>query len=193
LGPYEGQIEFFEISESGLSTTNPSVADSHVQDGLCKESIIVPLHTLAYVCEKYVSNQTIHFLKIDVEGAELSVLQGADFKRYRPWILIIESTKPKTQIFTHSAWEPIVLAASYSFVYGDGLNRFYLANEYVHLQEYFQFPPNVFDNFVRFLDMNTINISLKALLKDRVIKRLNYLSPKRIVLFFERVGLWLSS
>jgi hypothetical protein len=53
-----------------------------------------------------------------------------------------------SQVESYASWEPILLNAGYQFVYADGLNRFYLANERAGLQEAFKYPPNVFDGFL---------------------------------------------
>lgn len=39
-----------------------------------------------------VKERTIDFMKIDVEGGELGVLQDADWRKYRPRLLIVEPT-----------------------------------------------------------------------------------------------------
>jgi hypothetical protein len=89
----------------------------------------------------------IHFLKVDVEGLEASVLRGADFAQYRPWIVVVESTQPNSPVEVYSEWESILLEKRYAFVYGDGLNRFYLADEHCELGPTFRYPPNPFDRF----------------------------------------------
>lgn len=90
----------------------------------------IEIVTLKSVCEKYVKEyQNICFLKIDVEGAEKSVLEGCDFNRYRPWIIVIESTEPMTDIPNFMEWESILLSAGYHFVQMTGVNRYYVANE----------------------------------------------------------------
>jgi FkbM family methyltransferase len=100
--------------------------------------------TLKQVCEKYISeNQDIHFLKIDVEGFEKEVLLGADFSKYRPWIIMLEATKPMTMIPTHSEWEYILEEHQYEFVKQYDINRFYIAKEKSFLAE-------------RFLDMDIL-------------------------------------
>ena len=48
----------------------------------------------------------------------------------------------------HLQWESLLLEVDYIFVYADGLNRFYLAREHEDLAGKFQYPPNVFDDFV---------------------------------------------
>lgn len=40
--------------------------------------------------------QTMHYLSIDVEGEDLSIMQAIDFDRYRPWIL---SCEPSPHIY----------------------------------------------------------------------------------------------
>ena len=93
-------------------------------------------------------NGPIHFLKIDVEGAEGKVLQGLDLSRWRPWIIVIEATKPGSKEADFLSWEPLLTSQEYEMVYFDGLNRFYVANEISPLKKSFKTPPNVFDNFV---------------------------------------------
>jgi hypothetical protein len=57
------------------------------------------------------------------------VLASVDLRRWRPWVLVIESTAPNTSRPTHSEWEHSVLAAGYTFCLFDGLSRFYVAEE----------------------------------------------------------------
>ena len=91
----------------------------------------------------------MHFLKIDVEGAEAAVLQGADFSRWRPWIVLLEAVFPNSIKPTHEAWEPGLLAAGYKFVYFDRLNQFYVAEEkHSELQDAFTVPPSIVDDYV---------------------------------------------
>jgi len=99
--------------------------------------------TLARICEDY-ARTPIHFLKIDVEGHERGVLEGMDFSRFRPWIMIIEAVKPNTHVPTYDEWEDIVLAAGYRFVLADAINRYYLAEEHSDLASNFTI---VADNF----------------------------------------------
>ena len=47
----------------------------------------------------------------------------------------------------HPSREPLLTSREYSFVYADGLNRFYIANERANLRTAFAYPPNVFDGF----------------------------------------------
>jgi hypothetical protein len=106
----------------------------------------VPVTTLAHVCDRHV-RQTIDFLKIDVEGYEREVLEGADWSRFRPRIVVIEATRPSTSVPAHEEWEPILLAADYLFAFFDGLNRYYVRAEDKHLIPTLGVPANVFDQY----------------------------------------------
>ncbi len=134
---------------SGLSTLDPALAAANRRAGLAAGDMEVEATTLAAICREHVTGD-VHFLKIDVEGAEKAVLEGADFTACRPWIVLVEATQPNSPEPSHAAWEPILTDADYQFVWFDGLNRFYVAGErHTALARYFQTPPNVFDRFVR--------------------------------------------
>jgi hypothetical protein len=100
------------------------------------------------VCEEQVGDRTIDFLKVDVEGYERSVLEGADFAQFRPRIIVIEATEPGTQVPSHESWEHLVLDAAYRFVLFDGINRFYLREEDRALAPRLTSPANCLDDFV---------------------------------------------
>jgi len=87
----------------------------------------------------------IHFLKVDVEGAEETVLRSIDLSVWRPWILVVEATEPLSTSTTHQAWDSLVTGSGYSFCLFDGLNRFYVADERPELVLAMSYPAGVFD------------------------------------------------
>jgi FkbM family methyltransferase len=142
-----GVFTFYEIPESGLSTVRREVAETHQQKlGLSIRENLVTAVTLDSVLE-LASNNTIHWLKIDVEGYEREVLAGWHNSLRRPWVIVIESTYPNTTLDTFQNWEDLVLTKNYELVYRDGLNRYYLHQTQMERKKYFIFPPNVFDGF----------------------------------------------
>jgi hypothetical protein len=91
------------------------------------------------VCEEY-AKETIDFLKIDVESHEREVLEGGDWGRYRPRVVLIEATQP-------DHWEQILLTSDYLFALFDGLNRYYVRVEDSELLPLLKVPVNLFDQF----------------------------------------------
>jgi len=141
------EVTFFEVPENPLlSTPDPATADEYRAAGRTVVTRTTRAATLAEVCERYV-RWPIDFLKIDVEGHELSVLRGADFRRWRPVVLVIEATEAERPTPNHGTWEPLVLAADYRFAAFDGLNRYYVRAEDAHLVPILQVPVNLFDEY----------------------------------------------
>lgn len=152
VGRAPGRTIFHVAQEgaSGLSTMDARSAARF--DGLrvTAELVEMEVETLAAICARHKPSGDIHFLKIDVEGTERAVLEGADFVRWRPWIVLLEATAPMSTEEVHGEWEHLLTAAGYRFTWFDGLNRFYLAAErFEALAVHFRTPANVFDDFVR--------------------------------------------
>jgi FkbM family methyltransferase len=91
IGKNEGSILFFQLEPSYFSTSDSSVAKYWISKGaqLVKSSRISvqSIRNLNFNCEP---NQPV-FISIDVEGNELDVLSGIDFKRQSPRAFIIET------------------------------------------------------------------------------------------------------
>jgi len=138
-GSSNGKVEFHELLGTGLSTVVERFARRHERAGFKRQTYDVAMRTLADICDEFVHGE-IHFLTIDVEGAEQAVLQGCDFVRFRPWILLIEATEPLTCVPSYDAWEPLLLSVGYEFIATDGLNRFYLAHEHQELRALLALP-----------------------------------------------------
>ncbi len=134
------------FQEYGISTFDESNRDRFTQLGYQAEEKTVEVTTLAAVCEHYVTRR-IDFLKVDCEGWEKAALEGADWDRFRPTIVIVEATEPGTTAPSWSEWQPLLEAARYEMVYFDGLNRFFLQREFGDLRCHFRQPPNIFDEF----------------------------------------------
>jgi len=148
VGREIGRRTFYAIEGTGLSTLYPEIAARHKSAGFAVSETTVQVLTLERILEDF-SPRSIHFLKIDVEGAEAEVLQGVDLKKMRPWIILIEATEPNSPVIVRGAWEHLITGQGYSFCYFDGLNCFYVADERSQLRERLALPPNVFDDYVR--------------------------------------------
>ena len=148
VGDRTGTLTFYDIPDTGLSTLDGEVAKQHRRAGYEIIERQVPVETLDRVFATQ-GIDLVHFLKIDVEGHEGAVLRGLSLKDVRPWIIVIEATAPLSQSRNHVDWDPLLSGRGYRFVYFDGLNRFYVADEKSELAERFESPPNIFDDWIR--------------------------------------------
>ena len=145
---HSGELELFEVSDSGLSTSDPEFARQHAETGLSVRETRVKCLTLDEICSRH-AVETVHFLKIDCEGAERQVLQGISLESVRPWIVVVEATEPNSSKPTWQDWEHLLTDRAYIYVYTDGLSRFYVAREHSELRNAFHAPPNPLDWAVR--------------------------------------------
>lgn len=148
VGKAVGNITFYECDaeHSGYSTCSPEQAALHRADGIEIEERQVEVTTLKAICEDHVTGE-IAILSVDVEGLEADVLEGGDFSRWRPRVVVVEATQPNTEIPTHDRWEHLLLDSDYLFAYFDGLNRYYLRSEDSDLAKHFEVPVNVLEQW----------------------------------------------
>lgn len=150
-----GSLRFFEVGVTGLSTMDSEIARGHARRGFTVTEYMVPTKSLDAICSELDVRQ-VHFMKVDVEGYESSVLEGISLTSVRPWIIVVEAIEPFSTELSHEKWEPLLTTRGYKFVYFDGLNRFYVAEEHAPLQNAFSTPPNVFDDFIRFSEWQAL-------------------------------------
>ena len=155
VGAAVGTVEFHEWGDSGLATYRETF-DADLAAALPGErhSHPVPLTTLAAITAG-LDDRPIDFLKIDVEGAERDVLVGADWRSFRPRVVVVEAVRP--QLIgdgrrrgydpTWREWEDILLGNGFEFALFDGLNRFYHRREEPGLRTLLSYPANVTDCF----------------------------------------------
>jgi FkbM family methyltransferase len=168
IATQEGTLVCYEIQgQDVLSTFSKELADDYSAKGRQVARRTVPVKSLAQICAEYV-NGPIQFMSIDVEGFERDVLEGADWQRCRPRVVVIEATLPNTSIPCHEGWEPLILAGGYMFAYFDGLNRFYVRDEDKALLEHFRVPVNIGDRVTLPVDLQ--NARLHALLAESASK-----------------------
>jgi FkbM family methyltransferase len=108
----------------GWSSTRADVAAKANEYGMLTTEIDVKCMSLAAICEIMVG--PIHFLKIDTEGTEDEVIASGDWKRHRPWVVVVEAVMPNTQKrVLNISWEPYLMSKGYDLRLDDGLNRWY--------------------------------------------------------------------
>ena len=166
----KGNFNIFEIKDTGLSTLDEQIAEQQGKFGRIIEKKVIKTDTLNNICEGYVHRE-INFLKIDVEGFEIAVLKSLDLQKYRPWIILIETTEPSTGRINKFEGEDLLINNNYKNIYFDGINTFYIANEKLNdLEKYFKSPPNVFDRYELFSE---VKLKTKISKQNEIINKQN--------------------
>lgn len=134
----------------GSSTVDQALVESYRLRGQEFEERTAIVSTLQDVLDEH-ADRPIDFLKIDVEGHEEFVLRGVDLSVWHPRVIVVEATRPNSQVQSHEAWEPLLLSNGYEFQLFDGLNRFYVRDEDLEeLGPVLSSPANVLDDYVPF-------------------------------------------
>lgn len=147
VGAKPGKVVLHVVEkESGWSTLDDNLARGYRENQHWDvRDIDVEMVTLAQILDEHPG--PIDFLKIDVEGAEREVIEGADWTRHRPRVIVIEATEPGSSIPSYQQWEPILTEAGYRCALFDGLNRFYAAADDEEALRVLATPASVLDNF----------------------------------------------
>ena len=106
----------------GMSTFSEQQAKLLVDAGYELEQRELEVRPLDEVLAEH-ADQPIDFLKVDVEGLEDEVLGGVDWSRWRPRVIVVE-TSPEEE-----PWESRLLDAGYRRVLWDGINLFFVRDE----------------------------------------------------------------
>lgn len=143
-------LTLHSVPGTGLSTIVTEVDERNRLDGWAVEDIEVEARTLSRILGDAGDDfDEIHFMVIDLEGAEGQALSGLDLQRWRPWVLVVEATRPNSMVPSHEAWENSLIEAGYSFCLFDGLSRFYVAAEHREaLEASLSYPAGVFDHYI---------------------------------------------
>ena len=151
ISDHSGEANFYEHpNDPGTSTLLaevPAVIAERTGDRQLRR---VSLLTLTQVLDAHAPTRHLHFLKVDAEGAETAVIAGLDLKRYRPEVILIESTEPYSTIRRIEPWSDILATAGYRLAYFDGINDFWVREESAErLLPEFAVPVNVLDGFTQ--------------------------------------------
>lgn len=175
-GAQPGTLNLTVIEGTGLSTFDPVAAGRarlramQIPDAKVSE-VPVSIRTLDDILSEHLEPDTeIHLLKIDVEGVEADVIAGIDLRRWRPWVIVVESTEPNSTTATQDAWEPALVVAGYRFCMFDGLNRFYVRDDHDEVAPLLSYPACPLDGPYRTSREAALHRHV-ALLADEVERR----------------------
>lgn len=141
-GRSSGKADFSEIVGTGLSTTNGDFAERAAGAGFERRSYQVAVEPLSDILSKCDAPSDIHFMSVDVEGAEADVLAGMDFSRFRPQIIVIEAVEPNSHVQTHEAWQQQLFDAGYEEALYAWPNRWYVAKDRPELKRLLSVAPD---------------------------------------------------
>ncbi len=147
VGDHDGVVTFHDFIGTGLSTTDSAVADIHRKADRDAKTLEVPMRTLRSILADHPLPE-VHFFKVDVEGGEEAVLRGVDFDAFRPWIVLLEATKPLSNERCDGPLQVILETAGYTFAFFDGINSFFVAREHAELLPHFDRPVSPLDGHV---------------------------------------------
>jgi FkbM family methyltransferase len=146
-GCEEGEKELNIVGNSGLSTASSEGLNIlKINHHDITSRIICKMVRIDDIIREHRAKD-IHFLKIDAEGMEKEVLKGCSFVEFRPKILVIEVTIPETNILRNNGIREDLACLGYDFVFFDGLNDYFVANECQKLGAEFNRPVNILDNY----------------------------------------------
>lgn len=147
ISSVEKSLKFFEFPHTGLSTGDEAVARALAEKGFECRTLEVPCLPLSQLLDTY-KDKEIGWMKIDVEGMERAVIESWLPSSVRPQIIVVESTVPMTSVPAHGAWESEVLRLGYTYVFFDGVNRYYVSDAHPELKSEFGLRLGVFDGVV---------------------------------------------
>jgi FkbM family methyltransferase len=170
-GDTVGRVTFYAapMENRGATTADTDLVAKYSSVGQSFEAFEVDVVRLDQILEEN-NIEIVHILKIDVEGAEKAVLKGASISKYRPWVLVIEATRPNSTEDVSSEWENLVLEAGYSQTLFDGLNKFYVRNDMPEIAKIMSTPANVFDRWAPF-EVDALRLEIDALQQQAVALR----------------------
>ena len=155
VGDEEKFIDFFMFRDTGLSTSLNESAELVAADrNLEITKVIIEQKTLNSVLEAHCTGKEIHFLKLDVEGSEFSILKDFNFSNFKPWIIVVETIYPVSFKKVNFNWDDFFKKNNYEFAQFDGINSYYVESTRSEILELLRDPVNTTDNFVTIYQNN---------------------------------------
>ncbi len=167
-----GEVDFFvHDGLLGTSTVQPDVDPALRSYDLKRRKTRIAATTLRELAEKYPELRTAAFIKIDAEGAEDSIVAGADWRTLRPEVILIEATKPYSNERCDSWRMGKLTSLGFREAYFDGINAWLVREESPELLRHFNVPVNQLDGFNLF-DPEKEHLELQTAALKRHIARL---------------------
>jgi FkbM family methyltransferase len=163
-----GEIPFFEVGppdSEGLSTLSAMIAEEYRSRGVAFNERQVPVRTIRSLVEELAIDPP-DFLAIGAEGAVEQVIRGLPLETWRPGVIVVEATWPRTTVASHHGWELILHAHGYLLATSNGVNGFYLRDDLRDLRPRLELPVSVRDRFQK-----SEVVALEQRVRDLVLQR----------------------
>ncbi|MDL2403912.1 glycosyltransferase [Rhizobium mayense] len=151
LDQKDDRVPFHVFDDAGISTISDEQKEFFSGRGYQPHEVFVKSDSLKnIVAENVPEGQDVHFLKIDAESSELRIIEGGDWEKFRPWIVVCETVDYRSSEHNDKNARKALEDRGYLRVYHDGVNDFFLAVEHQELLQHFSNPPNVFDEYITY-------------------------------------------
>lgn len=124
-GPKNGVMQYWAFESDTISTFDEK--NAHI--AMCKNKVestqMIMVKRLDAIIEKHAPSRHIDFMSIDVEGFELAVLEGNDWSKFRPELLVMEIN------IDYNDKVNAMKSYGYELAYYNGLNGYFIANEMI--------------------------------------------------------------
>lgn len=123
VGSCNGRLAFYRLDPDTLSTFDRTACEQSLRE-VCGAQLLdvstIEVATLEAICRSHLRpDQTVDLLSIDVEGGELAVLAGNDWRIWRPTVVLIEVNRAGPLIVDFMA------SVDYDFVWCNGTNALF--------------------------------------------------------------------
>ncbi len=95
IGKEKKSLTYYMFQEPALNGFSKEISENRHNNTPYKiqQKIELPIMRLETILDKYVPLHTaIHFMNIDVEGLDLEVLQSNDWNKYKPLMMLVETS-----------------------------------------------------------------------------------------------------
>ncbi|MGN6605044.1 MAG: FkbM family methyltransferase [Ginsengibacter sp.] len=94
IGTYEGELDFYLMKDSTLSTFSKGEVDCMIVNGKNLSEIKkIKVTTISNILKQYFNGIFPDFLSIDVEGLDFEILQSIDFGKSCPKVICVEAAE----------------------------------------------------------------------------------------------------
>lgn len=125
------KLTYYKFEPSTLSTFSKSESENYIKQGyILKDQEKIDTITLKEVFEKYIPDNNVDLLSIDVEGYEENVISSNDWNLYRPTMVILETVNHNPIYKKNIKFDNIMRSHNYIKFADTFINTIYASSEF---------------------------------------------------------------